>query len=73
VTDWLTDDELGGLERLSAANDPPPWKAWLEGRDHTSGDSFVQVGEGVERADDLYVSCGDGPSTGGSGLDSRRS
>lgn len=61
MTDWLTDDELDELERLSAANDPPPWKAWFEGRDHTSGDSFIQVGEGAERADDLYVSRENGP------------
>jgi hypothetical protein len=28
----------------------------IEGRDHMSGDSFIMVGEGQDRLDDIYVS-----------------
>lgn len=49
----LSDEELGRLERLSEACDPPPWKAMVEGRDHISGDSFIQVGVDDDRREDI--------------------
>ncbi|MGH3663676.1 MAG: hypothetical protein ACRDT8_20905 [Micromonosporaceae bacterium] len=58
----LGDEVLNELERLSAACDPPPWRASVEGRDHTSGDSFIQVGEDGDRREDMYVSRDSGPA-----------
>jgi hypothetical protein len=68
MNDHLSDDAMLELERLSAAADPPPWKAMVEGRDHTAGDSFIQVGDGSARREDLYVSR-DGAPAGAVDLD----
>lgn len=43
------------FSELLDALDPAPWTSWVEGRNHESGDSFVQVGDGASRKDDLYV------------------
>jgi hypothetical protein len=46
------DVDLDELERLALAATPGPWRSWVEGRDGTGGDSFVQAkGEGTP---DLY-------------------
>lgn len=34
---------------------PGPWKAYVEGRDHTSGDTFIMIGNEQNRLDDLYL------------------
>jgi hypothetical protein len=39
----MTDHELDEIRLRCAAASPGPWKAWVEGRDHTSGSSFVQT------------------------------
>ena len=44
--------DLEKLERLAIAATPGPWRSWVEGRDATGGDSFVQPLEGS--APDLY-------------------
>ncbi len=36
-----------------------PWKAYIEGRDHTSGDTFIMIGGEQNRLDDLYLQGGD--------------
>lgn len=56
MPDDLDEDVLGELLRLSDRADPPPWRSMVEGRDHLSGDSFIQVGHGDDRAEDIYVS-----------------
>jgi hypothetical protein len=33
----------------------------IEGRDHTSGDSFIMIGPDDDRREDLYVSRDSGP------------
>jgi hypothetical protein len=30
----------------------------VEGRDHTSGDNFIMIGEGTTRGEDMYISRG---------------
>jgi hypothetical protein len=40
---------LAELERLAMAASPGPWSSWVEGRDQTSGDSFIMTA-----AEDLY-------------------
>lgn len=52
----LTENALRELLRLSDRADPPPWVSMIEGRDHESGDSFIQVGRDDDRAEDIYVS-----------------
>ena len=43
------------LARAEAAS-PGPWKAFVEGRDHESGSSFIRVGDGAARRDDIELS-----------------
>lgn len=52
----LSDDELDELEALTAGASAAPWRAFVEGRDHTSGDDFIRVGDSQTREEDMYVS-----------------
>lgn len=58
----LSNETLNVLADLSARCDPPPWTAMVEGRDHDSGDSFIQVGDDRDRGEDLYVTRDSGPA-----------
>ena len=58
----VTDGELTELERLDKWGSGPPWKAMIEGRDHTSGDSFIMVGALDDRDEDMYVTRDSGPA-----------
>jgi len=58
----LTDETLAELEQISESGDPPPWTAMVEGRDHSSGDSFIQVGRHDDRDEDMYVTRDSGPA-----------
>lgn len=58
----VPDEVLRFLEGLSARCDPAPWRAMVEGRDHESGDSFIQVGEDWDRGEDIYVTRDSGPA-----------
>jgi hypothetical protein len=49
------------LDRSEAAS-PPPWTAIVEGRDQTSGASFILVGQEGRHQIDLYVSYEFGPT-----------
>lgn len=51
----LTDEELNAIERRVRATQPAPWKSFIEGRDHTSGSSFIQTGEGASRGTDIEL------------------
>jgi len=48
----LTEQDLAEIEARVAAASGGPWQASIEGRDHTSGDSFIAVAGGP----DMYVS-----------------
>lgn len=51
--------DLDELEALAIAATPGPWRSFIEGRDHTSGDDFIQTaGDG----EDLYPRVVAGPS-----------
>ena len=56
MTDSLvTDEELGAIKaRLDAAT-AGPWRSMVEGRDHTSGSSFIMTGEGTTRRNDIEL------------------
>lgn len=41
---FLTSEELQHMQKRCAAATPGPWKSYIEGRDHTSGSSFIMTG-----------------------------
>lgn len=47
----VSDEELTEIERRCEASTPGPWTSWIEGRDHTAGDSVITTG-----GDDIYLS-----------------
>lgn len=47
----LTDDELYEIEERCNKATKGPWKSYIEGRDHESGDSFIQTA-----GEDIYFS-----------------
>jgi hypothetical protein len=55
--DAMTDTELDAVERRADAATSGPWRAYVEGADNDSGDSFI----GTD-GPDLYVSYDDWPS-----------
>jgi hypothetical protein len=59
----LTEAELDELRRLCERVAPAPWRAMIEGRDHTSGDSFIMIGRADDRDEDMYVSRDSGPAS----------
>lgn len=55
MKDELSEEELGVIERRAKAARPGPWTSFVEGRDHTSGSSFIRVGEESSRGDDIEL------------------
>jgi hypothetical protein len=52
-----SDAELDAIEQRCNAATPEPWVAWIEGRDHTAGDTFIaQGGSGARQEKDLFLS-----------------
>lgn len=43
------------LRGLLGAVTPGPWVSHIEGRDHTSGSSFIMTGAGGERGEDIEL------------------
>lgn len=44
-----SDEELAAIRARCEAATPGPWKSYVEGRDHTSGSSFIMTtGEDIE-------------------------
>ncbi len=58
--DEITDDELAAMTTRVEATTPGPWTSWVEGRDHTSGDSFIKTA--TQR---IYISAEDYTAGGG--------
>lgn len=52
----LTDMDLDAIVERAATATPGPWKAFVEGRDHQSGDDFIRTGGTSDSAPDMYVS-----------------
>jgi hypothetical protein len=52
---FLTETELRDIEKRVEAASPGPWKSFVEGRDHTSGSSFIMTGEGNHRGEDIEL------------------
>jgi hypothetical protein len=51
----MNESDLVEIEKRVSSASPGPWKAYVEGRDHDSGDTFIMIGEGAQRQDDMYV------------------
>jgi hypothetical protein len=58
----LTPEELDAIDARVERALPGPWWASWEGRDHTSGDSFIGTGQRDQRGPDMYVSTDNGPA-----------
>ncbi len=50
MTEPLSLDSLIEIESRCARATPGPWKSYVEGRDHSSGDSFIMTA-----SDDIYL------------------
>jgi hypothetical protein len=59
----VSDAELDELRRLCTSATPAPWRAMVEGRDHSSGDSFIMIGRDDDRDEDMYVTRDSGPAS----------
>lgn len=53
---FLTERDLCEIEKRANAASPGPWKSFVEGRDHTSGSSFIMTGGEGNRGDDIELS-----------------
>ncbi|ETX07975.1 hypothetical protein [Candidatus Entotheonella palauensis] len=57
----LPDEVLQRMQKRCAAATPGPWKSYIEGRDHTSGSSFIMTSEedieltGATEADQDFI------------------
>jgi hypothetical protein len=49
----LTDSDLDEMQQRVDAASEGPWRSFIEGRDHTSGDDFIHIGTHDEP--DMYV------------------
>ena len=54
MTNQLSPEQLIEIAARCDRATPGPWRSYVEGRDHTSGDSFIMTG-----GDDIYLT---GPS-----------
>jgi hypothetical protein len=52
----LNADYFRDLRRLLQQVAPGPWLSRIEGRDHASGSSFIQTGQGPARGEDIELS-----------------
>jgi len=52
----LTPKELKQIRARCEKATPGPWISYIEGRDHTSGSSFIMTGFGESRGEDIELS-----------------
>lgn len=51
----LTDEELDQIRQRCDKASRGPWKSYIEGRDHLSGDSVIITGVKGEIGEDIYL------------------
>jgi len=51
----ITEKELYEIEKRCISTQKGPWKAFIEGRDHTSGSSFIMTGTENDRGEDIEM------------------
>ena len=54
----ISDKELQESQSRVDAASPGPWTSLIEGRDFTAGSSFIMIGEGENRKDDIEMLAG---------------
>jgi hypothetical protein len=52
----LEDEELEAIRQRFEKATPGPWRSFVEGRDHTSGSSFIKTGNDGRRGNDIELS-----------------
>jgi len=52
----LTDEDLKKISLRCQRATPGPWTSFVEGRDHTSGSSFIMTGGKENRGNDFEIS-----------------
>jgi hypothetical protein len=55
-TNGLTEEDSQKIRERCDAATPGPWKSFIEGRDHTSGSSFIMTGRPGSRGNDIELS-----------------
>lgn len=55
MSENLTDAELEQIQSRCDAATPGPWISYVEGRDHTSGSSFIMTGHKNARGNDIEL------------------
>ena len=55
MSNCLSEPDLREIEIRANAASPGPWKSFVEGRDHTSGSSFIMTGPEGSRGDDIEL------------------
>ena len=51
----LSDADLDEIERRAESASPGPWQAFIEDRDHQSGDTIIRMGGDDPLVPDIYV------------------
>lgn len=52
----MTAEEIVEIQARCDRASPGPWKSMIEGRDHTSGSSFIMTGPSNARGEDIELS-----------------
>lgn len=51
----ISSAEIESIRQRCEAARPGPWRSFVEGRDHTSGNSFIMTGSDENRGDDIEL------------------
>jgi hypothetical protein len=51
----IKESELDAIYKRWGNTQVGPWKAFIEGRDHTCGSNFIMTGQGENRGEDIYL------------------
>jgi hypothetical protein len=51
----VSEAELDEIEQRADAASPAPWQAFIEGRDHSAGDTIIRIGGLDISMPDMYV------------------
>jgi hypothetical protein len=52
----MSQKRIDEIAARCAAARAGPWRAYIEGREFLGGSSFIKIGEGANRQEDLYLS-----------------
>ncbi len=56
MNEIISEAQLLEIENRVLRTSSGPWKSYVEGRDHTSGSSFIMTGTGDTRGPDIELS-----------------